>query len=318
MILLAARVAVGCELCGVYMATEAREAKEGFYVGAFEQFEHYGNLQFDSKSVPNIANQSLDDSLTQLIGGYRFNDRFSLQLDVPLISRWYQRILGTSIQRGTVSGLGDVALLGNFVVWQHEEMNKSLSLHLLGGMKFPSGSTAWLAEGSTGTSTNGSGGHIHALPRPADPNSAIHGHELTLGSGSYDGIVGTSVNGRWNRTFAAARVQYAIRTEGDFFYQYANDLTWSGGPGYYLWLGRNGTLSAQLNISGENKGEDTFRVFKVVNSAVTTVFVGPEFWFTWKENFSAAVGVDAPVIEDNTALQLVPDYRLRFAASWRF
>jgi len=316
--LLAARAAAGCDLCGVYMATAAKESRAGFFVGAYEQYESYSTLQFDSKSVDNVAAQSFERSLTQLVGGYRFNDRFSLQVDVPLIDEWYRRILGTSIQTGTTSGLGDLALLGDFLVWQRGTMDNDITVHLLGGLKFPTGSTSWLAEGSAGTSTNGSGGHIHALPRPADPNSAVHGHELTLGSGSYDGIVGGSVNGRWNRVFAAARAQYAIRTIGDYYYQFANDLTWSGGPGYYFWLGRNGTFSAQVNLSGENKPEDTFRIYKVVNTGFTTVFVGPEFWFTWKENFSAAVGVDVPVIEDNTALQLVPDYRLRFAASWRF
>ena len=63
-----------------------------------------------------------------------------------------------------------------------------------------------------------------------DPDFApgIGGHDLALGSGSYDGIVGTGIYGRWKRGFVTASLQYAIRSEGDFQHQYANDLTWMG------------------------------------------------------------------------------------------
>jgi hypothetical protein len=43
-----------------------------------------------------------------------------------------------------------------------------------------------------------------------------------------------------------AGVQYAIRTEGDFEYQFADDLTWSGGPGAFLALNEQYTFSYRL------------------------------------------------------------------------
>jgi hypothetical protein len=88
--------------------------------------------------------------------------------------------------------------------------------------------------------------------------SGIHGHDLALGSGSVDGIVGGEIFGNFDRFFATMSVQYAIRTEGSFDYTYANDLTWIGGPGYYPYLDDNMTLGVQAVLTGETKGNDEF------------------------------------------------------------
>src|SRR2546429_674852 len=45
---------------------------------------------------------------------------------------------------------------------------------------------------------------------------------------------------------------------------------------------------------------------------------GSEISVTWGERLSAEVGVDLPMSLDNTALQSVPDYRVRAAVNWRF
>lgn len=57
--------------------------------------------------------------------------------------------------------------------------------------------------------------------------------------------------------FATAETQYAIRSEGAFEYQYANDLGWYGGPGAYLIRSDDSTLSLQAIVSGDTKGKDT-------------------------------------------------------------
>ena len=51
-------------------------------------------------------------------------------------------------------------------------------------------------------------------------------------------------------------MQYAIRSEGSYQHQYANDWTWAGGPGVYLALKDNYTIALQAVISGESKGKD--------------------------------------------------------------
>jgi hypothetical protein len=299
--------ALACDLCAVYTATEAKEAREGFSVGVFEQFTHFGTLQEDGEKTDDPVGQRLDSFITQFIVGYQVNDRFGLQVNVPYIRRSFKRPDGFAIDEGTVSGLGDMSLIGRFRAYEHLSEDATFIWYVLGGVKFPTGSSDRLLE------------EVNEVPPPPGaPESGIHGHDLALGSGSYDGIVGTTLFARWKRLFGTLGVQYAIRTLGDFEYRYANDLTWSGGPGVYLWLAHKGTLTLQLNVSGETKGKDTFQGEKAEDTGITSVYLGPEFALTWRENLSADLGVDIPVIMDNTSLQLVPDYRVRAAVTWRF
>jgi hypothetical protein len=126
------------------------------------------------------------------------------------------------------------------------------------------------------------------------------------------------VSGRWRRLFATASLQYAIRSEGDFQHQYANDLTWFGGPGAYLALNDQYTLSLQAVVSGETKGKDTFGGVADEDSAETLLYLGPQLNFTWGSRLSVVAAVDLPVSRSNSGLQVLPDYRVRGALTWRF
>src|SRR4029077_19331432 len=110
-----------------------------------------------------------------------------------------------------------------FIAYEKESKHFNFTWTLLGGVKFPTGNASKLA-----------------VP-DEDLPEGIGGHDLALGSGSYDGLVGTTLFGRWNRAMFSASVQYAIRSEGAFAHQYANDLTWFAGPGAFLALNDNYT-----------------------------------------------------------------------------
>src|SRR5437879_351481 len=111
---------VACDLCAVYSANEARaEEGKGFFGGVAEQFTYFGTTQFEGKEVPNPTGQYLNSSISQLFAGYNVNDRLGFQLNVPIIYRSFKRPEGFEIQRGTVSGIGDISLLGNFVPYRH-------------------------------------------------------------------------------------------------------------------------------------------------------------------------------------------------------
>lgn len=299
---------LACDLCAVYAASESRgELGKGLIIGGAEQFTHFGTLQQDGVEVPNGANQSLDSSITQVLLGYNFTERFGVQFNLPLIHRSFRRPEGGAIESGTESGLGDVSLTAHAQVLRHETKDTTFAWNVLGGVKFPTGDTRRLAEELNETE-----------PLPGEPESGIHGHDLTLGSGSWDGVVGTSAFWRWKRCFLAASLQYSIRTRGDYGYEFANDLTWSGGPGVLLALNNSFTLSLQANVSGETKSRDTFEGAPAVDTGITAVYLGPEIVLTWQEKLSAEFGVDLPVSIDNTALQAVPDWRVRGALTWHF
>jgi len=297
-----------CDLCAIYSASQARgQLGKGPFLGVAEQYTHFGTEQFDGQEVPNLTGQYMNSSISQTFVGYNFNERVGVQFNMPVIHRHFRRPNGEGgIQTGNVAGIGDASLLGNFVPYLHETKQSTLRWDLLGGIKFPTGSPALLEE------------ETQEVENPVGPPSAIHGHDLTLGSGSYDGIVGTGIYTRLKRAFLTANLQYAIRSTGAFDYRFANDLTWAGGPGFYAVLNESYTIALQAIVSGEHKGLDTFEGSPADDTGVTAVYMGPQIIFTWQDKLSAQIAADLPIMINNTALQVVPDYRVRIGVTWHF
>jgi hypothetical protein len=301
-----AQPALACDLCAIYAATEAQVGSaNGFFGGVAEQYTHFGTLQEDGHKVSNTIDQHIESSVSQIFAGYNFTDRLGVQFNLPLIYREFKRPRGAVIDSGTEFGIGDVSLIGNYMLYRKLHENYTLTWNVLGGIKFPTGNSSHLKESDV-ESENGL------------PESGIGGHDLALGSGSFDGVLGTGIYARWKHLFMTAGFQYAARTEGDFGHQYANDFTWAGGPGYYFALEHTHTLALQVLVSGESKGKDTVHGVPDGDSAETIVYLGPQIDFTWSTRLSAQVGVDLPVSIDNTGLQVVPDYRVHAGLTWRF
>jgi hypothetical protein len=290
----AVRAGRACDLCGCYtpqmkamaqseMPATGPMSTDRFYFAVAEQFTHFGTLQLDGREVDNPAGQYLDSSITQLVAGYSFNSRFALQINLPLIYRSFERPDGFAIDRGTESGLGDISLLGKFLMFHHEtggsaslkfddpknphfethDPDFTLSALLIGGVKFPTGNTGRLKE------------EFNEIQQSGAPESGIHGHDLTLGSGSYDGIVGGQFALRYQLFFFQADTQFTFRGDGAHQYNFANDLSWSGGPGFYIVRNHQTIVGLQLAISGEHKDVDRFRGQPAEDTGITSVFFGP-------------------------------------------
>jgi hypothetical protein len=329
-----ARTAAACDLCGCYtpqLETNALSNEPfasfwmtGLYGAVSEQFTHFATEQVDGNEVDNTTGQRLESSITQLVAGYSFNSWFSLQINVPLIYRYFKRPEGFAIDRGTVSGLGDISLLAKFVLFHKESPGRrefvpdgksptfidhdpdfTASAALLLGAKFPTGDSSRLKE------------EFNEVEVPGAPESGIHGHDLTLGTGSYDGIFGGQTALRYKNTFFEANLQFTLRGDGLHQYHFANDLSWSGGPGYYFMHRHDKVLGLQFVISGEYKDVDRFQGRPAEDTGITSVFLGPRLVASLGR-FSGELGADFPVSIRNTALQVVPTYRVRAGFAVRF
>jgi hypothetical protein len=304
----------GCDLCAIYSMAQARgQIGKGWFSSVAVQFTHQGTLTDANVRQPNDERQRLDSATTQIVAGYNFSDHLGVQLNVPIIHRSYRRTTDTFgvIESASVSGPGDLSLAANFSPYRRQYSEGIFRWTVLGGLKLPTGSTSRLHE------------EVDELTAPpiVPPNveSAIHGHDLTLGSGSVDGVFGTGMFASWKHVYVAGSMQYAWRGWGDFGYRFANDLTWSGGPGFFLVMNEDlMTLTLQSVVSGEHKGLDRFNGARSADSGVTFVYAGPQVSFSWKERLTADVGVDVPISRSATSLQAVPDYRMRAALNWRF
>ena len=330
-ILTAAAPAFACDLCGCYTPRleVATPAPFTFYASVAEQFTHFGTDRLDGREVANPTGQYLDSSNTQIIAGVRLlGGRLGFQLGVPLIYRAYQRPADFDIERGRVSGLGDISLLARLVVFQTKERAPqthcvtskdgkssglmiepeppfSASVVLIAGVKAPTGDSSRLREEFAESEIEGA------------PASGIHGHDLALGTGSWDGVCGVQAAARYRAVFFLADVQFTLRGPSHYSYHFANDLTWSGGPGVYFVRDEKRSLALQCVVSGESKNTDVFRGQPAYDTGVTSLYVGPRVLATFGR-WSAEAEVELPVLMHTTDFQTTPDYRIRAAFSLQF
>ena len=294
----------------------------GVYLAVSEQFTHFGSLQLNGHEVANPTNQHEESSITQFVAGYNFTEHLGLQINVPYLYRSFQRPEGFATDRGTEAGLGDISLLGRLVVFRAEtggrrkvvfddksprmvthEPDFAASVILLAGVKFPTGDSSRLKE------------EFKEVEIPGAPRSGIHGHDLTLGTGSYDGTFGAQSALRFKRIFFEAEMQFVLRGDGPHQYHFANNITWSAGPGYYFIRQSEVIVGLQGVITGEHKDVDRFQGNKAKDTGITSIFAGPRIVASWRR-LSAELAADLPVSIRNTALQVVPDYRLRGGISF--
>lgn len=320
-----------CDICAVYIATEVAEGRTGFRIGIAEQFSRFTTAQQGGKEV-GANGERLNSSITQFVIRYQWTDRFAVQANLPFIARTFRRLENDRLTNGDAIGLGDMSLIGTAQAFSRTTDETVFRLSLMGGLKLPTGDSGPLAEEFQPETTSRrrsarrpqqqSGfGSLHESPGGdpgSGPPSAVRGHDFALGSGSVDGVVGAQLYWAWNRVFLTAGMQYAARTEGDFEYRFADDITWQGGPGYYVLLDHRYTLGLFGSVAGETKGNDVQQGRKLDDSAITALYVGPGAIFTWGTSLSADFAADLPAFQNNTGLQLVPDYRLRAGLTWRF
>ncbi len=306
--LVTASHANACDICAVFSANNAAGwGGRGLHVGVAEQYTYFGTLKNNGAEVPNTVGQYMDSSVTQAFLRYDFNKWLGVQLTLPVIDRYFRRPNGATVQTGNVFGIGDMSLVGRLMPYNKFTTHFSLNTHIIGGVKFPTGSTKRLAEELS-----------EEDPAPGDVPSGIHGHDLTLGSGSFDGVIGGDAYLRWYRFLATSFIQYAIRSTGSYGYRFANDLQWSVGLGGFFLLRENLTFAGQAVFSGDHKGLDTMSGVSMDDTGITSLYCGPAFLLTWKNKLGANLATDIPIVMDNTALQVVPTYRIRASFTWYF
>ena len=320
---------LACDLCGFYkpQLEVTHETPLRFYTGASEQFTHFGTDRLNGKKVNNPTGQYLDSSNTQIVFGTTFFDnRIALQVNVPLIYRSFKRPEGYDIQHGTESGVGDVSLLANYVVFrkdalfresggglakegntshQRVEPDLTATLNLTAGLKFPTGDSSRIKEEFNEGEVEGA------------PPSGIHGHDLALGTGSYDGVFGAQFFARYQAVFLQADAQFTWRGQGRYSYRYANDFSWSGGPGVYLFRRNGNSLGLQCALSGETKGTDTFLGESATDTGTTSLYLGPRMIASFGR-VAGEIGVDLPGLMHTTSFQTTPNYRIRAGLTIRF
>jgi hypothetical protein len=314
-LLLFATAANACELCAIYSANSAQGGSDkGITLSLSEQFVMNNTYQFEGEEfdINPILNQGyLNSYISHVVPGYNFSSRLGLSLSVPYIHHDFHRVEFTTLgglidEVGTEEGLGDMALIARWAPIFVAKMEYSVTLNLLAGLKLPTGDTERLDEEVARARAD------EALFGSAHQHSsiaAVHPHEISLGSGSWDGLFGTAFAARWQRFFFKNQLQYYLRT-GAHGYKYGDLFIASGGPGAYVVLADSWTASIQGNVYYETSARDELIGQPVPHSGITAWYAGPQINLTITEHFGFNAAVDIPLRIYNRGLQLVPDYRI--------
>ncbi|HZP11914.1 MAG TPA: hypothetical protein VFB36_05790 [Nevskiaceae bacterium] len=307
--LLATAPAWSCDLCAVYSADQAQGQASGVYGAITEQFTRYGQLRDQGRRIDDDAGQYLDSLVMQLVLGYGFSDRASLQVALPYIHRQFSRPESEVIENGTLNGLGDVTLIGSYTLYRRMKEDSTFAARAFAGVKFATGDSDRLAEELS---------ESDEAPAPGEPVSGIHGHDLAFGSGSTDFLFGASAQGRMEHWLARAETQYAYRRRGDFGYRFGNDLQWSAAFGRYLVLEDNRTFAVLAAAEGEYKQYDDLDGEQLGDTHCGGWMVGPKLQFTSQGRWSVDFGGLVPVQQFNSEIQTTASFRVRGAIGYRF
>ena len=311
--LFASRLAA-CDFCACDLPSLAFDTGKGFHFRVSEQFTHFGTLQQDNHTIPNPAGEYLDSSVTQFIIGYDFSRALGVQLNVPLVNRSFQRWRNGALDRGSLTGVGDVSVLAHWAPVHIVRSDFLVGVRFFAGLSLPTGDSRRVLEEGMEAGEGGGEGEAEAAPMP----SGIHGHDLALGSGSVSGIFGMDAHIRWKRIFLTAGLEATVRTKGAHGYTYADEIGFHGSLGAVLVDGDDFNLSLAAMCNGASKGQDVFNGVRATDTSATVVYLGPEVAANWGKRYHAEAGVQFPVLRENSGVQIVPDWRVTATFGLRF
>lgn len=305
LLLLTVPAPYACDTCGLYCpAGQSDEITHGWLFGMSSQYTRSGTIIDGGLETTNESGEYLSSSLTQVFAGYDFSSRVSVQVNIPVLYRAFRRLeFGDRVNR-TVSGVGDAIAFATVTPFRHQFGETQVQWKVLGGLKLPTGSSTYLREED-----------FHGHGKDDTTISAIHGRDITLGTGSWDVIVGTDAMARWKNVFLTGNVQYSLRGTGTIDYRYGNDLSWRGGPGVRF-LGTGHVFAVQALFSGEHKDDDIQLTVPKEGTGRQIITLGPLVTASWKR-VAAEVGFGLPLHIDQRGLDAVPDYRVRLGISWQ-
>jgi hypothetical protein len=343
-VLFISQQANACDVCALYSAVQNESPVENaFRLSLAEQFTALDRIKTDGHYTENTYNQFLKSSVTQISGQYDVSNSTSLQLVVPVVSRTWRRIEDEKVQRGSDAGIGDITLLAHYVPVNYSNGDLLARLRVFGGVELPTGDAHYLGEesapGHHGDEEDSHGdeeGDSHQEPNeemehhsftqkhngtvhaPQSAN-AIHGHDIALGSGSWDFPLGAGLYTQWKGFIWQTDAQYTIRTEGAFDYTFANDWAWATAVGHYLYLEDDAQVSLRARLSGQYKGYDTGSGgVRYDDTAFNGTFIGPELTALATNRWFGVLGYDLPIEVHNSDTQITPSWRIRAALTYRF
>lgn len=301
-----------------------------------EQLLVLKDLELGDRRIDNSAKERMTTSISHLVFAYGLTSKVKFEATLPILSRHYRRLNGETTRSASDSGIGDVTLKAEAIVFDTGACEASTRLSLFGGIKIPTGDSRRLLSDhhdellETDSNTemteehHDEEGHMHGLSRHSEDTghddmlpSAIHEHDLAFGSGSFDFPVGFRLQQLFGKWGLGIDSQYLIKTSGRADYRFGNDWVYSGWAGRQLSLENGNSLWLAAHLTGERKDSDRRSGAEEDATQFATMYVGPSLSFA-SPVVDASFALDIPVKTETEGLQLVPETRVRFSLGYRF
>lgn len=227
---------------------------------------------------------------------YGFTERFAGIASIPWVYRRHKTLSGAERITRKTEGLGDVALLGKYLLYARDEIGVTSRLSVISGFELPTGRTG-------DEDTHGK------LPRT-----------LQTGSGAIDGILGfafthQTLNEEWD-----ANLTYQWNNKAnDFEFGDVLNYTVAYQKRVLPWVlpeeGVYQQLNLVLELNGEWQQKHEDQNGTVADSGGHTIYVSPGLQLVSKR-FVAETSIQLPVVQDLNGSQVETDYTV--IASLRF
>lgn len=245
---------------GVRYFNQSYSSNDKLYTNSIWRDENFNTVQVWAR-IPVMKNVQLS-----VLAPYHFNSR------------------ETAKGKQSISGMGDLTVLGMYTVYQTKKDSTFLthSLQFGGGVKLPTGKYDAFNNGSVNPS-------------------------FQLGTGSWDYIIASEYAVKRNNFGLNMMLNYIIKTENQKNYRFGNQWNYAG-TFFYLWEKEKYSIVPQMGLAGENYADNFQHGIRVRNTAGDVLF-GKVGFEIGRDKFSFGANTMLPLLQNLTGGRVEANYR---------
>ena len=289
---LCAAPCLSAQEAGIELFTGETLYETGVRVSVLEVHREKRGLFRGSSEVADPLSRSFEDHRSVLALDYGLDRRATFTALVPYVDRVFE----SAGDRVSASGLGDIALIGKYRLYNEEGKAKSVSWSLVGGVETPTGSTSASHDG------------LRLAPF------------VQVGKGSWNPFLATSATYGTGRARFDATAFYKLNTEGAQGFEDGDfvSLSLSGAYRFLHYQYPGPTFGLRLGLQYRHAGRATLDGAADEDSGADELLFTPALSIHPIPRMDVVLGVQIPIYQHYQGAQLGRDVGLVFALGVRF
>jgi hypothetical protein len=286
-----------CNYCSRPLELSPTKKAERVHAGVQFQYIYRGYVEGETADRETSKDEKVADTVIDIFGQYDIDKNFSVEVNVPFISRAYSRYAPGENLSERETELGDLVSIAAYNLASPTNRYEHVTWQIRAGVKLPTGDSGYLSQEQDRAIVQSS--------------TLVRGRDIAFGSGSVDVPLGTRVVYAEGPLFAMGDAGYIIRTEGDYDYQYGNTLSVAGALGGVVVNQQKRNVRLAGIMRWDDRAQDSLSGSSVANSGNSVLALGPSIEAVFHDLLQAHVEITAPVYRDANGAQLLPDYQLQ-------